>query len=255
MNELWKQLLIVCPMVFLAGFADSVAGGGGIISIPAYLFAGLPVHMAYGTNKFAMSLGTAVSAVKYYRSGNVRVQSVLFAVLGALVGSNLGAQLALRFSERYLQLILMFLLPAVALFLFLNKGFGKEDVERPAVSKWREYVLSALIGLVVGAYDGFFGPGAGTFYTLLFVSLLHYSLITASGNARVVNLASNIGALAAFIVGGKVMFSVAVPAALCAVLGNYLGASLAIKNGAKFIRPIMVIVIALLIVKIITDML
>ncbi len=254
MSELWKQLLIVCPLVFLAGFADSVAGGGGIISIPAYLFAGLPVHMAYGTNKFAMSLGTAVSAVKYYRSGNVRVKSVLFAVAGALLGSNLGARLALHFSEKYLQIILMVLLPAAALFLSLNRGFGREDVERPPIPKTREYVLSALIGLAVGAYDGFFGPGAGTFYTLLFVSLLHFSLLTASGNARVVNLASNVGALAAFIAGGKVMYTIAVPAAFCAVLGNYLGASLAIKNGAKFIRPIMVLVILLLIAKILTDM-
>ncbi len=255
MHEVWRQLAMICPLVFLAGFADSVAGGGGVISLPAYLFAGLPVHMAYGTNKFAMSLGTAVSAVKYYRSGHVRAKSVLFAVAGALLGANLGARLALRFSERYLQVILMFLLPAVALFLSLHRGFGREDAALAALSKDREYTLSALIGFVVGAYDGFFGPGAGTFYMLLFVSLLHYNLITASGNARVVNLASNVGALAAFIANGKVLYHIAVPAAACAVLGNYLGAALAIKNGAKFIRPIMVLVIVLLIVKIIADML
>ncbi len=255
MSSISMQLLLVCPLVFLAGFADSIAGGGGIISIPAYLFAGLPIHVAYGTNKFAMSLGTTISAVKYYRSGHVKLKSAAFAVVGALVGANLGARLVMTISERYLQLILMVLLPLVAVFLMMNKGFGSETEADKALPKASEYALCALIGLLVGAYDGFFGPGAGTFYMLLFVSLLRYSLLVSSGNARVVNLASNIGALTAYIAGGKVLYAIGIPAALCAIAGNYLGASLAIKNGAKFIRPVMAVVIVLLMVKIVTDLL
>ncbi len=256
MDQVIVQLLIVCPLVFLAGFADSIAGGGGIISIPAYLFAGLPVHFAYGTNKFAMSLGTTISAIKYTKSGNVNLRTALIAAAGALVGSNFGARLALMLDERYLQITLMVLLPLVALFLVFNKGFGKEKPEQNiSISVAKQNVISLAIGLIVGGYDGFFGPGAGTFYVLLFTGLLRHSLLISSGNAKIVNLASNIGALVAYIIGGKVLFIIGIPAAICAIAGNYLGSSLAIKNGAKFIRPVIFIVIVLLFGKIILDIL
>ena len=247
------QYLIVCPLVFLAGFADSIAGGGGVISLPAYVLTGMPVILAYGTNKFAMSLGTTVSTVKYYRSGHVTVKSAAFAVIGALIGSHLGAQAAMLLDETYLRYCMMVLLPLVALFLVFNRKFGEAEKEK-SLAKWKEYALSAFVGLLVGAYDGFFGPGAGTFYTLLFVSLLGYSLLGASGNARVVNLASNLGALTAYLLNSNVVYALGIPAALCAVLGNYLGSRLAIQNGARFIRPVMAAVIALLILKIVWDM-
>ena len=251
--SIWLQLLIVCPMLFLAGFADSIAGGGGIISLQAQMMAGLPIHMAYGTNKFAMSLGTTMSTFQYAKSGNIRWKPALFAAGGALIGANLGAQLAMLLDEKYLSYCLMVLLPAAAIFLMCNRKFGSEEHVRE-VPMGRQYVLSAFIGLVVGAYDGFFGPGAGTFYVLLFTSLLGYDLLSASGNAKVVNLASNIGALVAYIIGGKVMYIIGIPAAFCTVAGNYVGSKLAIKNGSKFIRPVMAVVILLLFVKIILDL-
>ncbi|MDL2235830.1 TSUP family transporter [Christensenellaceae bacterium OttesenSCG-928-L17] len=244
--------LIVCPLVFLAGFADSIAGGGGVISLPAYIFTGMPTILAYGTNKFAMSLGTAVSATKYYRSGHVQAKTVLFAVMGALIGSALGAQIAMLLDEIYLRYCMMVLLPVVAVFLTVNRRFGEHEQEKN-LSRAKEYTLSALIGLLVGAYDGFFGPGAGMFYTLLFVSLLGCGLITAAGNARVVNLASNIGALVVYVLRGNVVYALGIPAAICAVLGNYIGARLAIQNGARFIRPVMAVVIVLLVIKMVVD--
>jgi uncharacterized membrane protein YfcA len=247
-----SQFLIICPLVFIAGFVDSVAGGGGIISIPSYLFAGVPIHLAYGTNKFAMCMGTSISAYKYNKSGNVRLVPALFSAGGALIGSWLGARLVMRLSEQYLSYSLMALLPLVALFLLFNRGFGKEtapkDLAAPAL-----YSLSALIGLVMGVYDGFFGPGTGTFLALLFTAVLGFSLLNASGNAKVVNLASNIGALVVYITGGQVIYALALPAAICAISGNYLGSRLAIKNGAKFIRPLIIAVIVLLFVKIFID--
>ncbi|OQA13264.1 MAG: hypothetical protein BWY62_01396 [Firmicutes bacterium ADurb.Bin356] len=251
-SELLSKLIIVCPMLFLAGFADSIAGGGGVISLPAFVFAGLPLHMAYGTNKFSMSLGTSVSAYKYYKAGHLRLGAALFAVGGALIGAGIGASLALLVSEKYLSYILMVLLPVAAVFIMANRRFGESETTRE-ISKRKEYALSSLVGLFVGAYDGFFGPGAGMFYTLLFASLLGYSLLSASANARVVNLASNVGALFAFVSGGKVLYAIGIPAAACTILGNYLGARLAIKNGARFIRPVMVAVIVLLILKLAAD--
>ena len=122
-------LLIVCPLVFLAGFVDSIAGGGGLISLPAYIFAGLPVHTAYGTNKFAMCFGTGVSVINYSRSRRVHFSAALAGVVGALPGSWLGTQLALSLSPRALQICLMIILPLVAVFVLSGKGIARESSE------------------------------------------------------------------------------------------------------------------------------
>lgn len=245
-------LLIVCPLVFLAGFVDSVAGGGGLISIPAYIFAGLPVINAYGTNKFSMCFGTSVSALKFFRSGHVNIKTALYSGAGALVGSWLGASLAMIMDEKILKLCLMFILPIAAGFILFNRKFGtNEDIHESV-----KYLLpkAAAIGLGIGAYDGFFGPGAGTFMIIAFCGVLGLDMITASGNAKVTNLASNVAAAVTYIIGGKVLFWLAIPAAVCTMAGNYLGAHLAIKNGAKFIKPIIICVIVMLLAKIVLEL-
>lgn len=252
MPALAHVLPIVCPLLFLAGFADSIAGGGGTISVPSALLAGIPIHTAYGTNKLAMSLGTLTSVIQYSRKGKICWFTALFAAAGALAGSPLGALLAMHLSEKYLSYCLMALLPAAALFLSLNKGFGQTPKHRD-LSRLQQAVYALLIGLGVGAYDGFFGPGAGTFYIILFCTVLGTDLVQASGNAKVVNLASNTGALVTYILGGKVWFAAGLPMAVCAIAGNFLGSRLAIKNGARFIRPIMAVMILLILVKLILD--
>lgn len=252
MPALAHVLPIVCPLLFLAGFADSIAGGGGTISVPSALLAGIPIHTAYGTNKLAMSLGTLTSVIQYGRKGKICWFTALFAAAGALAGSPLGALLAMHLSEKYLSYCLMVLLPAAALFLSLNKGFGQTPKHRD-LSRLQQAVYALLIGLGVGTYDGFFGPGAGTFYIILFCTVLGTDLVQASGNAKVVNLASNTGALVTYILGGKVWFAAGLPMAVCAIAGNFLGSRLAIKNGARFIRPIMAVMILLILVKLILD--
>lgn len=252
MPALAHVLPIVCPLLFLAGFADSIAGGGGTISVPSALLAGIPIHTAYGTNKLAMSLGTLTSVIQYGRKGKICWFTALFAAAGALAGAPLGALLAMHLSEKYLSYCLMVLLPAAALFLSLNKGFGQTPKHRD-LSRLQQAVYALLIGLGVGAYDGFFGPGAGTFYIILFCTVLGTDLVQASGNAKVVNLASNTGALVTYILGGKVWFAAGLPMAVCAIAGNFLGSRLAIKNGARFIRPIMAVMILLILVKLILD--
>lgn len=252
MPALAHVLPIVCPLLFLAGFADSIAGGGGTISVPSALLAGIPIHTAYGTNKLAMSLGTLTSVIQYGRKGKICWFTALFAAAGALAGSPLGALLAMHLSEKYLSYCLMALLPAAALFLSLNKGFGQTPKHRD-LSRLQQAVYALLIGLGVGAYDGFFGPGAGTFYIILFCTVLGTDLVQASGNAKVVNLASNTGALVTYILSGKVWFAAGLPMAVCAIAGNFLGSRLAIKNGARFIRPIMAVMILLILVKLILD--
>lgn len=247
-------LLIVCPLVFLAGFIDSVAGGGGIISLPAYLYAGLPIHMAYGTNKFGSTFGTLIAAGKYAKSGYVDYRSAACSVVGALIGSWFGAKLVVLLDEKYLKYCMLIILPIVAVFLLFNRGFGAERIEKKLCGA-KLYILALIIGLVIGAYDGFFGPGTGTFLTLAFTGLLGFSLINASGNAKVVNLASNAAALTMYMMSGTVVYAVGIPAAVCGICGNYLGSHLAIKKGERFIRPVILISVALLFVYMITELL
>ncbi len=253
-QELLPTLAVVCPLVFLAGFVDSVAGGGGLISLPAYLFAGLPIHLAYGTNKFSSACGTAVATARYLRGGYIRLPLALISAGTALAGSWLGARLVLVASDRFLQICLLAALPAVAIFLLFNRGFGKEAPARE-LSKGSLAFRGAAIGLALGAYDGFFGPGTGTFLAIAFTAFLGLPLTTATGNTKVVNLASNLSALAVYAAAGSVLFPVAIPAALCNIAGSFLGSALALRRGAAFIRPVILASVALLFVHIAVDFL
>lgn len=254
MDSVWVKLLIICPLVFLGGLIDSIAGGGGLIALPAYLFAGLPPHMALATNKFSSSIGTVASVFRFIKYKSVHAASVAAAVVCALAGSAAGAQLALFLSAKILQYVLLLLLPAIAVFLFTRKNPDFENESRDFSDK-RAVIASAISGFVIGAYDGFFGPGAGTFYILAFVFLAGLGLRTSMGNAKLVNLASNLGALVVFLIGGQVWFLVGIPAALFGVLGHTIGSGLAIKNGAKVFRPAFALVFALLAIKIVGDLL
>jgi uncharacterized membrane protein YfcA len=243
-----EMLLILCPLMFFAGFVDSIAGGGGLISIPAYLFAGFPVHLAYGTNKFSACCGTFFSAFRYLKSGQIHLKSAAVSAAGALIGSFLGAKAALAMDEKYLKITLIVILPVIAVFVLTRRGFGEKQ-KAEVLTNAKMLILSFIIGLVMGAYDGFAGPGTGTFLIFLFTSIIGFKLTTASGNAKIVNLASNISALVTFLFGGQVLFAAGIPAALFGIAGNWLGSGLAIKNGAKAIKPVFVCVLVLLFVK------
>lgn len=247
-------LFVVFPLIFLAGFIDAIAGGGGLISLPAYTLLGIPTHMAYGTNKFSSTMGTTLSVIRFMKNKSIHFQSALVSAAGALVGSAIGARIVLALDEKYLQYCLVILLPVVAAFILSQKGFG--EVNRTVdLSKSKIAFLSLLVGLIIGTYDGFFGPGTGTLLILAYTSMLGLDLTTASGNAKVVNLASNVGALTTFILGGKVLYAIAIPGAICGILGNWIGAGLAIKQGAKVIKPVFIGVLVLLFLKISLDLL
>ncbi|MFA6504682.1 MAG: TSUP family transporter [Treponemataceae bacterium] len=247
------QYLVLGVLSFAAGFIDSIAGGGGLISLPAYLSLGIPAHFALGTNKFSSSCGTSFATFRYFRHGSIDPRVAVFSVAGALIGSPIGAKLALILDERYLKIILLALLPAIAIVVLLKKNFGGTD-RSDQLSMTRVAVLSGSIGFSIGMYDGFFGPGTGTFLILAFTGIIGLSLMKASGNAKIVNLSSNIGALATFLLNGKVLIVLGIVAALFNIAGNWIGSGLAIKRGSKIIRPIFVVSVCLLLAKILFDM-
>lgn len=248
------KLLFLCPVVFIAMFIDSIAGGGGIITVPAYLLTGMPITTVYGTNKFVACLGTAFGAGNYIRKKCVNWTVGLPALGGALIGSFLGAELALHLSQNLLQVCLIIILPLVAVFMLINRNFGEENSEKPAKSRISSILIGFLIGLTVGCYDGFFGPGAGMFYSLAFVLFEHLTLIFATGTTKVVNLASNLSALVAYLIAGVVDFRIALPCTACSIAGCLLGSQCAIKKGTKFIKLVMIIAAMLLLLKIVIDM-
>ena len=241
--------LAVCPLLFLGGFVDSVAGGGGLITLPAYLFAGIPVHIASGTNKVVNSMGTGVATVNYIRSGKVDLRAAAWAAGGALAGAAAGARLALWCSEQVLQACVLVALPVVAVILVVKKDMGRTSVTEERWSRRQRAALSLLIGFVIGMYDGMIGPGTGTFMIMAFTLVLGMDLLTASGCAKVANLASNAASAVVWILSGKVYWTLVVPAAACCILGNWCGARYAIRGGSEKVRGMIFLVLALLFVK------
>ena len=244
-----EMFLIVLPMVFLASVVDAIAGGGGLISLPAYTLAGLGYDFASGNNKFSSTFGTLTATIRYYRSGKLRAAPAAIAAAMALPGSWLGTRAAMALGNRVMQGFMVFAIPVVGA-LVLLKGKGAER-SRPIVR--RDYPVCAIIGLVIGFYDGFFGPGTGTFLILLFTSLLGMDMVAASATAKPVNLLSNVASLVTRIAAGNVLFALAIPAMCCSVAGGWLGARLALTRGARFIRWVMLGVLALMTVKLAVD--
>ena len=245
----WQQLLIVCPLVFFAGLVDSIAGGGGIISLPAYHAAGVLPHMALATNKFASFCGTSVSTARFIKSGKIKFKAALASVPAALFGSFLGTKLALVASETVLRYFLIVFLPIAAVFILRSKNFKEEGFPVPLPDS-KMLLLSGLAGLIIGAYDGFFGPGTGTFLIVIFNTVIGFDILTASGNAKAINWSSNCASLVTFLLAGQVVFSLAIPAAICGICGNYIGSGLALKKGMRVVKPILIVVLILLLIKI-----
>lgn len=244
------MFLIVCPLVFLASFVDAIAGGGGLISLPAYLLAGVPIHNAIATNKLSSATGTVISTARLIRHKFADMKIALPSVAAALFGSFLGANAALHTSDRILQAVLLVVLPVVAFYVLKNKNL---EPEHPfSLKKSTEYTIVVIGSFVIGAYDGFYGPGTGTFLLLIFTGLAKMDVRTASGNMKMVNLASNVSALATFIFAGKIVWALGLCASVFSIAGHYVGSGMVMKNGTKIVRPVIVVVLVLLFLKIVT---
>ena len=247
-----KMVLIVVAGVFAAAFVAGIAGGGGIISVPSYFLAGLPPHLALGTNKMTSCIGTMVSTGRYIRQGYVDWKLAAPSVLLALTGSYFGTKLQLTVDEVYLKWLLLLILPVVAVVVLRQRSFPEE---RGEIAAGKQMAIVLLASLVIGTYDGFYGPGTGTFLLLIFCNLAKLDLRTASGNMKVVNLSSNIGGVTTAFLNGKVFVALGLFGALASIAGHYIGSGLAIKDGSRIVRPVILVVLTLLAIKVITELL
>lgn len=249
MEVTWSMYLIVLPMVFLASLIDSISGGGGLISLPAYTMAGLNYDFASGNNKFSSTFGTLMATIRYARAKKVLWLPALCAIIGALPGAYLGTVTAMHLGSEIMNAFMVFAIPVLGVFVVLRRS----DAVEPRPFNRRAHILCALIGLAIGFYDGFFGPATGTFLILLFTYVTGMDLVTASATAKPVNLASNISALVTRILAGSVIYPLAIPAVICSVAGGFIGSKLALMKGARFVRFVMLGVLALLTVKLAID--
>lgn len=246
-----QQFLIVCPLVFLAGFVDSIAGGGGLISFPAYMLAGVPVHVILGTSKLSSFPGAIVAAVRFAKNKYINWKLAIPCGLMAVVGAFLGANLALRVDEKIIKSLMLVVLPVVAFYVLRSKDMGG-SAQKEKLPWKKTLTIGMAASLLIGAYDGFYGPGTGTFLILIFSGMVKLDMKEAAGVSKFINLSADISALSTFFMGGKVNYVLGITAAVFCMAGSYLGSGLVVNNGQKIVRPVVIVVLALLFVKIIT---
>jgi uncharacterized membrane protein YfcA len=231
-----------------AGTVDAIAGGGGLITLPALLAAGLPAHAALATNKGQSVWGSSAALVAFWRAGRVDRKQALYTFPLGLAGSFAGALVVSAVDKEALKPIVIAMLIGAAVLLVIRKPTRDQDAPR---SRWW---VAAALALAIGAYDGFFGPGTGTFLIVGFVALCGRSLVHASADAKVVNFASNLAAVIVFAYGGFVVWKLAVPMAFGQLIGGLIGAQLAMKGGERIVRGVVLCVSGALIVKLVLDL-
>jgi hypothetical protein len=243
------DLLFLFVVGGVAGFVDAIAGGGGLLSIPALLWTGMSPIQAIATNKLQASMGSFTATANYVRHGLVSPRKLGFAVFMTLLGSMTGALLVQRLPNAWLETLVPVMLILIALYFLFSKKIRLESGEQ----RISLTAFSVLIGFTVGFYDGFFGPGTGSFFTIAFVLLLGYALPQAIGGTKLLNFTSNVVALGVFILSGHILWLAGFVMGFGQILGSYLGSHLAVKHGAKLIRPMLVTISILMSVKLLLD--
>lgn len=245
-----ETFIIVCPLLFLAGLIDAIGGGGGLISLPAYLIAGLPPHMAVATNKLSSTCGTALATYRFIRNKLVNFKLAVPSVIAAIIGSSIGAHVSLMVSDQVMKVVLMIILP-IAAFIVLNKKLFHDNGNESLTLDRRTYTTAIIAALVVGFYDGFYGPGTGTFLIIAFTVFAKLGMKIANGQAKVINLTTNLTSLVVFLLNGQVLIPLGLAAAVCNMIGGYIGAGLVMTQGSRIVRPSILLVLLLLLLKVI----
>ena len=241
------MIFLVCGFSFLAGFIDSVVGGGGLIQVPALLLLlpGVSIPTILGTNKFASCAGTAIAVQRYARHVAIDWSVIAPAAISAFIFAFLGSRAVTLLNTEFLRPIVLVLLIVVAIYVFFLKDLGLIHQPKHAVKKARW--LGVVIGAALGFYDGFFGPGTGSFLIFLFVGVFGFDFLSASASAKVINLATNVASVIFFTASGNVIYKYAVPMAACSVAGAMIGTRLAIAKGSRFVRIFFLVIVCALI--------
>ena len=229
---------LLVAAAFVAGFVDSIAGGGGLITLPALLIAGVAPVEAVATNKLQSSFGTAMSSYSYWKAGLVDPKELRIAIIATAVGAACGGYALRLIDPGFLQRSIPVLLIAIAMYF----AFGPKAAEQDSKARLSPVGFAIGVAVPIGFYDGMFGPGTGSFFAVGFVTLAGFGLLKATANTKILNFVSNIAGLLVFIVSGQVIYAIGLSMAVGQTLGAKVGAGAAITHGAKLIRPLIVVV-------------
>ena len=250
-----NTLLLLCTFSMLAGFVDSVVGGGGLIQLPAMLILmpGLPVPTVFGTNKLAALAGTSFATYRYSRHVSIDWRVTAPAAISAFVFSFLGSRAVTLLHPELLRPLVLGLLVLVAIYVFVVKDLGL--IHQPKHQRRKAVALGVATGIGLGFYDGFFGPGTGSFLIFIFVGLFGFDFLSASASAKVINLATNLASVLYFGATNHILYQAALPMAGCNIIGSLVGTRLAILKGSRFVRVFFLVIVAALIAKLTQQML
>lgn len=236
--DISRDVFVILVMTaFVAGMIDAIAGGGGLITVPALLLAGLPPIETLATSKFQSTFGVATAAFSYTRAGKTQIKEHLFMMFLSFVSAALGTTVAHLMPVNVLRVIMPVILIGIALFFAFRKGLTDSDRTRVMP----QLLFSFTVVPLIAAYDGFFGPGTGSFFVIAFVTLAGYGILKATAHTKLLNFSSNLGSLVVFAFSGAIILPVALAMAAAQILGSIIGARLAIKIGARLIKPLLVI--------------
>jgi uncharacterized membrane protein YfcA len=236
-------IILLCLFAFLAGFVDAIVGGGGLIQTPAglILLPQYPVASVIGSLKIPAFTGTAFAARQYLKKVQVNWKQVSLMGLIAFLAAFAGSELLSQVSNRFMKPIIFVVLIGVALYTYTKKSFGQHT--HKDIHPKHQFFYSLLISLVIGFYDGFIGPGAGSFLVMAFIGILGYDFLKAGTHAKLINLSTNLGSISLFVLKGSILWSVAIPMAVSNGIGGILGAKLAIYKGNQFIRIFFLLIV------------
>ncbi len=249
-----SQIIFLCIFAFLAGFIDSIVGGGGLIQLPALLvfLPNTAVPLIFGTNKLSSIAGTSAAAIHYSQQVKIDWSIVLISTVSAFTFSFIGASTVSIINPILMRPLVFLLLILVAIYTWLKKDFGSQNIVKVQGSKQSLY--AAIIGTSLGFYDGFFGPGTGSFLIFTFIGILGFDFLQASASAKVVNFSTNLAATIYFAANNHIIYGIALPMAMFNIVGAIIGAKLAIAKGSAFVRVLFIAVVSLLIVKLAWDL-
>ncbi|QKJ22202.1 sulfite exporter TauE/SafE family protein [Poseidonibacter lekithochrous] len=236
-NITTSWIIIFILTGFIAGYIDSIAGGGGMIQVPVLLYSGIPPIFVLATNKMASLFGTLMATIKYYLSNKISLKVVSIAIIPCLLASYIGSELVMYVPDNIIQWAILISIPIALIFLLKKSKEFKE--EKTELSKKNIVLATAPIGF----YDGLLGPGTGTYMTISMKKFLHLDYIISTASTKPLNLATNIGSAIAFMMAGKVLWMIAIPMAISNMLGSYVGSHYAIKGGEAFIKKVLIFVL------------
>ena len=246
-SEVIDILIILCPLLFVAGFIDSIAGGGGIIALPAYMATGMPMHQIYGCGKLQCTIGTLGSMARFQKNKVVDNKTAIISAIFAVIAGAIGTRIIILLPDDFLSKAMTIIIPAVSFTMIINPKDDEAVYTAPDGAK--TIILSAVAGFLIGLYDSLIGPGGGTLGMMFLIKIFKYDYKTSTANIKVILFASTFASLWGYVFSNNIIYAVAIPAAFFNMLGNYVGAGVAIKHGRKIIKPLAYAVVVVILIK------